>query len=227
VVRDLSGPQRDQLLGVLLAARDKGFLGPGPVEAHLDHSRAFVLAWSSVSSAPPATVLDLGSGGGVPGLVLALSWPESSIVLLDGGVRRTEFLDSAVASLGLEAQVHVVTARAEDAGHGPLRETLDLVTARGFAAAAVTAECAAPLVHAHGYVIVAEPPTPTASRWPAQPLAQLGLRLSHRLNEPFHVQVLERYGPVASRFPRRVGVPAKRPLWDERRGDSPPAAPTS
>jgi 16S rRNA (guanine527-N7)-methyltransferase len=179
-----------------------------------------------VSVEPPARLLDLGSGGGVPGLVLAMLWPESAVVLLDGSVRRTEFLESAVTGLGLEARVEVVTARAEDAGHGPRRETFDLVTARGFAAAPVTAECAAPLTHDGGYVIVAEPPTPTASRWPPGPLAELGLRLAHRVNEPFHVQVLARNGPVPARFPRRVGVPAKRPLWDERhmaqRDPSPP-----
>jgi 16S rRNA (guanine527-N7)-methyltransferase len=223
VVLGLSGPQRGQLLDVLVAARDKGFLGPGRVESHLDHSGAFALAWQSVSAAPPASFLDLGSGGGVPGLVLALCWPKTSVALLDGGMKRAEFLQGAIASLELEGRVRVVAARAEDAGHGPLREAFDLVTARGFAPAPVTAECAAPLVRDQGYVIVAEPPTRTASRWPEAGLAELGLTLSHRVNEPFHMQVLKRSGPVAGRYPRRVGIPAKRPLWDERREQSPPA----
>ncbi len=213
---ELSDRHRDELLGVLAEARDLGFLGPGPLEFHVEHSRAFVMAWPDAGS-PPERILDLGSGGGVPGLVLAYLWPQSTIVLLDGSTKRTAFLESAVTELRLGPRVRVVGQRAEDGARGPLRSTFDLVTARGFAPAAVTAECAAPFLRKRGSLIVAEPPTSQPGRWPPEPLTQLGLEPAGRLETPFHLQILRRVGKVPDRFPRRVGIPAKRPLWEERR----------
>jgi 16S rRNA (guanine527-N7)-methyltransferase len=202
---------------VLRMARDLGFLGPGPVDEHLEHSRAFALAWPAPES--PTRILDLGSGGGVPGLVLAWLWPSSAVVLLDGSIRRGAFLAEAIVTLALDERVSVVARRAEDAAHGPMRGAFDLVTARSFAPPAVTAECAAGFLRPDGFLIVAEPPTEDTARWPAGPLAQLGLGAVSRLTTPFHVQVIARCGAVPDRFPRRVGIPAKRPLWQE---SSPP-----
>jgi 16S rRNA (guanine527-N7)-methyltransferase len=201
---------------VLADARELGFFGPGPVEAHIDHSQAFVAAWNTIKPGrAPGRVLDLGSGGGAPGLILALAWPDAEVTLLDGMVRRTTFLADAAARLKLGARVQVLTGRAEELGRGPLRGTFDLVTARSFAAAPVTAECAAPFTDDDGLIAVADPPAPSPSRWPQEPLAQLGLRPAAQVTSPFHIQVLARSGPVPARYPRRVGVPAKRPLWDE------------
>ena len=79
----------------LLAAREFGFLGPGPIERHLLHAQGFVdLAKSQVQNTEQPRVLDLGSGGGLPGLVLADQWPEATLVLLDANQRRTDFLAS-------------------------------------------------------------------------------------------------------------------------------------
>lgn len=202
-----------------MSSRNLGFLGPGPVETHLDHSTAFVAGWETYRpDGAPHRLLDLGSGGGVPGLILAVLWPDTAVTLLDGMVRRTAFLDDAVEQLGLGERVEVVTQRAEEAGRTDRRGTFDLITARGFAAAAVTAECAAPLATDHGLIVVAEPPTPTPGRWPAGPLGSLGLAALGRVADPYHLQVLERTGTVPDRYPRRVGIPSKRPLWDEGRG---------
>jgi 16S rRNA (guanine527-N7)-methyltransferase len=203
---------------VLERSRQLGFLGPGPVDAHLDHSAVFVAAWEAARPGTvPASVLDLGSGGGVPGLILAFFWLDAEVLLLDSMVRRTSFLEEAVDDLSLSDRVSVVTARAEDAGRTSQRGRFDLVVARSFAAAPVTAECAAPLVKVGGLVAVAEPPESGPDRWPDKPLASLGLRRGPRIDEPFHVQVLEQVGPVPDRYPRKVGVPGKRPLWDEHR----------
>ena len=85
-----------ELVGLLTEARRLGFLGPGPVEPHLDHALAFA---GAVPEAP-ARALDLGAGGGLPGLVLAaLTWPQTSWTLLDAQRRRTEFLEDAVEAL--------------------------------------------------------------------------------------------------------------------------------
>jgi 16S rRNA (guanine527-N7)-methyltransferase len=180
------------------------------VEDHVRHAAAFVVA----VGAPPDRGVDLGSGGGVPGLVLALEWSTTTWVLLDASERRTEFLTDAVDELGLTGRVEVRRARAESAGRDPAcRGHFDLVVARAFGSPAVTAECAAPLLRTDGVLVVSEPPAPS-DRWPAEDLALLGLEALGRSGLPdAGVQVLQQVRPCPERYPRRVGIPSKRPLW--------------
>lgn len=199
------------LVAVLERARDLGLLGPGPVEDHLRHTDAFLAA----VPAPPSTLLDLGSGGGVPGLILATHWPSTSIVLVDGQTRRTAFLARAVTELDLASHVTVVTARAEELARDPRhRHAYEVVTARSFGPPAVTAECGAPLLVEAGRLIVAEPPEAPDVRWPAEGLTALGLRDEGIVRTVgATVRVLRAAQLCSERFPRRTGVPAKRPLF--------------
>jgi 16S rRNA (guanine527-N7)-methyltransferase len=154
--------------------------------------------------------MDLGAGGGLPGLVLALGWPASHWVYLDASERRTAFLTEAVDEVGLADRVQVLRGRAEDLGRDPaLRGGFDLVTARGFGAPAVTAECAAPFLAVGGRLLVSEPPGDD-ERWIPAGLALLGLLRGPRLHG---CQVLDQTEPCPDRYPRRVGIPAKRPLF--------------
>ncbi len=177
--------------------------------AHIDRA----LDLRSAVTPDPARALDLGSGGGVPGLPLALAWPASGWTLLDGSVTRTAFLRGAVQALDLQARVTVLTERAESAGRGDLRATVDLVVARSFAGPAVTAECAAPFLRPGGRLVVAEPPGGRPQRWDGRAVALLGMALGPRRTSPTAYQVLLQVEPCPDRFPRRVGVPAKRPLF--------------
>jgi 16S rRNA (guanine527-N7)-methyltransferase len=199
------------LLEVLEEARGYGFLGPGPVVAHVEHAEGFAAAWGVGDG--PGRFADLGSGGGVPGLVLALRWPGSLGSLIDANERRTGFLGEAVASLGLGERVEVVRGRAEevarDARH---RGQYDLVVARGFGPPPVTAECAAPLLRVGGRLIVSEPPE-DAGRWDAAGLSALGLADRGAVVAGARYQVLVQDALASERYPRRVGVPGKRPLW--------------
>ena len=88
-------PDRDDPLArVLGRARELGFLGPGPVQAHIDHALAFGEAYRAVSGGvEPTDFVDIGCGGGVPGLVLARKWREARVVLVDSMVRRTAILE--------------------------------------------------------------------------------------------------------------------------------------
>lgn len=203
----MSGPLDEQLE----RARTLGFLGPGPVEPHRLHAERAAVALAALDPGlAEAPCLDLGSGGGLPGLVLALRWPRSRWVLLDANERRTTFLAEAVEALDLADRVTVVRSRAEVAGRDPsLREAFALVTARSFGAPAVTAECGAPFLRAGGWLAVSEPPEPDPARWPADGLAELGLVLVERDSWA----ILRREGPLPDRLPRRDGLPAKRPLW--------------
>jgi 16S rRNA (guanine527-N7)-methyltransferase len=128
---------------------------------------------------------------------------------VDAAERRCRFLEEAVAELELGARVRVVQGRAEVLGRDPsLRGTCDLVTARSFGPPAVTAECAAPFLAVGGVLLVSEPPA-AAPRWPDE-LATLGLVAGPRVGG---IQVLTQATPCPERFPRRTGVPAKRPLF--------------
>jgi len=201
----------------LAEARRLGFLGPGPVEPHLVHAAGFAEAAGAglpVGWAPDAAA-DLGSGAGLPGLALAVWFPSSRWILIDSSVRRTAFLRRQVAELQLHHRVEVVEERAEDAGRAPVwRGSRDLVVARSFGPPAVVAECAAPLLRIGGRLVVSEPPVGDGPRWPASPLRVLGLSPGSTVAaHGATFQVLHQRTPCPERFPRRVGVPAKRPLF--------------
>lgn len=174
------------------------------------HAEGFIRAWDA---APPSLAVDLGSGGGVPGLVLAQRWPAASMVLVDASERRTAFLRRAADRLAC-ANVTVRRARAEVVGRDPtLRGCSALVVARGFGSPAVTAECAAPLLRVGGRLIVSDPPYGGETRWPPTPLGELGLVVRPRVRMPAAFAVLDQTAPCPARFPRRAGIPAKRPLF--------------
>jgi 16S rRNA (guanine527-N7)-methyltransferase len=210
----------DQLTGLLLESRQLGFLGPGPVEPHIQHA----LAYAEAVPADPARALDLGAGGGLPGLVLAArGWPSTRWTFLDGQAWRTEFLRRAITELQLEDRVDVVTDRAEEVGRDAAhRGGYDLVVVRSFGPPAVTAECAAPLLADGGLVVVSEGPdtddAALATRWPLAGLALLSLGQAELVvggdaRAPSHMARIPRTGPVDERYPRRTGIPAKRPLF--------------
>jgi 16S rRNA (guanine527-N7)-methyltransferase len=195
---------------VLDDAREFGLLGPGPLERQLDHARAFVRAVPAESR-----VLDLGSGGGLPGLVILADRADVRGVLLDAVQRRCEFLRAACDRLGVAGRAEVVCARAEEAARmAEWRESFDVVTARSFGPPAVTAECAVGFLRAGGVVLVSEPPEPNPDRWPADGLARLGL-IAEPVPEAAPAQLirLRITGSADPRWPRRVGIPRKRPLW--------------
>jgi 16S rRNA (guanine527-N7)-methyltransferase len=200
------------LTEVLEEARTLGFLGPGPVAGHVQHAEGFLQA---VGQERPRRLVDLGTGAGIPGLVLAQAWPDVDVVLLDAAERRTAFLERAVAVLDMAGHVRVVRGRAEDLGREPVwRGWADVVVARGFGGPAVTAECGAPLLGVRGRLIVSEPPEAQEGRWPEGALALLGLRPSARVEQAFsRFQVLRQDRPCPEEFPRRDGIPTKRPLF--------------
>lgn len=150
-----------------------------------------------------------------PGCPLALHFSACWWALVESGVRRAAFLRQAVADLDLGARVEVVEARAEEVGRsGARRGSVDLVTARGFGPPAVTAECAAPLLRVGGRAVVSEPPGGAPGRWPVDGLALLGMEPGPSAGAGGAAyQVLVQVDACPERFPRRVGVPAKRPLF--------------
>lgn len=218
---------RSALLVQLSRARQRGYLGPGDLELHIDHAMGFARAVEAElgcgvgpGSCTPGrrAVLDLGSGGGIPGLVLADLWPDSKFMLLDSNLRKTEFLISAVEACGMSGRVCVKRESAEVAGMTPeLRASFDVVVARSFGRPATTAECASPLIVHGGILVVSEPPPGDddldQDRWPDSGLAQLGMSTATSWRDTFGYQVIRQTSECPARFPRRVGVARKNPLF--------------
>jgi len=220
------GPVADQLqiglaMGVVLdrvlveapSSTDPGGMAAAPSSPGADRAVASRIPdWPE----PPAEteVVDLGAGGGVPGLVIAAAWPGRRWTLLDAQKRRVRFLVAAIERLGLEQRVDVIGERAEVVGHDPAhRERYAAAVARGFASPSATAEMAAPLVRLGGRVLVSEPPGSVGERWPAGPLQELGLvrrRVPPRIPP---LRELCRELPCPAWAPRRIGVPGKRPRF--------------
>jgi len=179
---------------ILDAAVAEGFLTPLAAAEGPAHSAGFLRfglldgvsspsGWSDPHGSgvvgPPAGALavDLGTGGGIPGLVLA-TLTMCRWVLVDRGERRGSFLRWAVRRLGLRDRVEVVVADAVEVGRGPLRGKANLVTARSFAPPGPTVECGAPLLLPGGFLVVSEPPAETggrAGRWEDGGLRAMGL----------------------------------------------------
>lgn len=218
-------PKNDEvLIEVLRSAQDLGFIGPGPLEDHVRHGRAFADAvsegWRTTRRSPrsplPRRAADLGSGGGVPSLVIAVEWPDVRLRLIEAQGRRAAFLRQAVDHLELGDRVAVLEARAELVGRDPLhRGAYEVVTARAFGRPAVTAECAAPLLETGGMLAVSEPPGENlgADRWPESALARLGMGEPKSLGADLHFSLIRQVEPCPERYPRRDGIPAKRPLF--------------
>lgn len=191
------------------AAVDAGIAGSGSVEAHLGRARAFAQA----RGGPADRFCDLGTGPGMPGLVLALLWPEARGVLIDATERRVAFVEQWVRELGLAGRITVEHGRAEVLAHQEdFRHEFDTVVARSFGPPAVVAECASGFLALAGVALVSEPPedSPIAERWPADGLSTLGLV---DRGQVAGVRRLEAASLVDERWPRRDGRPAKRPLW--------------
>lgn len=205
-------PVDPDLSEVLERSRRLGFLGPGAVDAHVDHAAGFVELLGAVPSG--SRVLDLGSGGGLPGLVVAMRLPSLRLTLLDANERRVAFLRDAVRQLQLSSLVTVVGGRAEQLARDPeLREQFDVAVARSFGSPAVTAECVAGFLRLDGRLLVSEPEGST-DRWPAEGLARLGLEPGERHEFPSAtIRELRRSEVGLAEVPRAVGIPTKRPRF--------------
>ncbi len=195
----------ETLLAAWTRAQDRSVVGPGDPRRHLELARELAGRLS-----PSQVALDLGSGAGIPGLALAGVWAQSTWVLVDAAHRRVALMEETVRELGWEDRVSVVHGRAEDLARGALRGGFDLVTARSFGPPAATAECGVGFLQSDGILAVTEPPGADGSRWPAEGLSALSLE---PLPPQPGLQQLRLTGTLDGRYPRRPGVPSRRPLF--------------
>jgi 16S rRNA (guanine527-N7)-methyltransferase len=167
-------------------------------------------------------IADLGSGAGLPGLVLAASRPEASFDLIESVSRKCDFLHEAISGMGL-ANVRVICARSEEWARGQGREAYDAVTARSVGRLASLAELASPLLRDGGVLVAwkgarSEPEEAELAR-AADRLAME--RMEIRSVRPYpasrhrHIHLLRKNGPTPNELPRRPGMAAKRPFGSE------------
>lgn len=164
---------RSELIEILRDGQRLGFFGSRPIEQAVEHSLGFV---DAIGAQPASTrMIDLGSGGGLPGLVLAETYPDCDVVLVDRRQKRTDFLNRAIKRLGYQHTTVRCTdvaavVRAVACG---LEPEFDIVTARGFGPPEHTLRSARRLVRTAGLIVISEPPA--GDRWNPVLLSELGV----------------------------------------------------
>lgn len=168
----------------------------------------------------PLKVIDIGTGGGFPGLPVAIAQPTWQLTLLDSTQKKLTSLAHVIAELGL-ANVVTCCDRAESLGQHPVyRESFDLALIRAVGPPSVCAEYALPLLAMQGYAVLYR------GQWTVEDQQRLEAALPQLGGEivtvlPMHMPLsqgvrtwiyLRKVQPTDPKFPRRVGLPARRPL---------------
>ncbi len=181
---------------------------PEQAEALIADAGVLVKAsWTGITR-----VIDIGSGGGLPAIPLAVAMPQVEFTLLEANDRKCAFLEHVAATLNL-TNVVVAAGRAEELGHRPaLREQFDRAISRAAARPEVLLELALPFVRTGGDLVAQVSPLDPLVLVPAARLLGGG---TPRLEHPARghaLLVVPKVAPTPTRFPRRTGVPGRKPL---------------
>lgn len=163
-----------------------------------------------------ARLIDVGTGGGIPGIVLAIMRPELQVDLLDSTKKKVAFLDEAAGALGL-TNVRAFHGRAEEFGRDPdFRDSYDVAVARAVARLATLSELVLPFVHTGGVAIL--PKGEAVYDELAEAEGAISELKGHLL--PIHQSdvndvrfvVLRKQGRTPKPYPRKSGIPSKQPI---------------
>jgi 16S rRNA (guanine527-N7)-methyltransferase len=179
-----------------------------------DHLADSLVALELQQVRAAATIADLGSGAGPPGLPLAIALPQAEVSLVESSIRKCEFLERALRACDL-GNVEVVPARIEE-----WNASVDVVTARALAPLEVVVEYAAPLMKIGGTLVVWRGQREPIDEAAAAKAAEIvGIRAGEiRSVQPYpaaqyrHLHLMSKVMDTPSRFPRRPGIARKRPL---------------
>ncbi|MCP9927977.1 16S rRNA (guanine(527)-N(7))-methyltransferase RsmG [Cyanobium sp. CH-040] len=187
----------------------------------------------AVSAADPLRLIDVGTGGGFPGLAVAIALPGARLTLVDSVGRKLEAVRAMAAALGLEGRLSLRCERIERTGRDPAcRGRFDWALARAVAGAPVVAEYLVPLLRPDGHALLYRGQWQPTDR-EALDAALLPLRARVERCQPLelpcgrgirHAVVLQPTGPCPAAYPRAVGVPARQPLGSPAPG---PTGPTT
>ena len=200
-----------QLVKVLERAQNLGHIGPGKIDSYVEHAISHL---SAADPADGARWCDLGSGGGLPGLVVAVERPDLILTLLDRSLTRGEFLEQAVRQLDVVDNVEVVEGDATALAHNNLyRGAFDGVFCRSFGSPSATAECAIGFLGGTGCLVVSEPPEVSPQRWPLKSLQALGFAGAEIVDGPPRFAKLAVATPPGLDVPRTWKQIIKKPLF--------------
>ncbi len=183
------------------------------VDRHLVDSAVFLPPLAATAA---RRVVDVGSGAGFPGLVLAVLDPALELTLVESRAKKVTFLEEAIERLGLP-NVRVLAERAEVLGRDPdWRESWDAAVVRALAELAAAVEIVLPLVRPGGVALFAKGPRAAEEVERARrAIGELGggePSVSAYGSVPFHLVRVEKARPTPAAYPRRAGVAQKRPL---------------
>ena len=168
--------------------------------------------------------IDVGSGAGFPGLPIKICCPKMHMVLLEATGKKVQFLAHIIARLGLE-EVAPLQGRAEEVAHDPIhRERYDRVVARAVAELRVLAEYTLPFCQLGGLVIAQKGASAQEETHAAEyAISLLGGRVRQvmpvellGMAETRYLVVVEKVARTPAQYPRRAGIPTKRPLKSQR-----------
>jgi 16S rRNA (guanine527-N7)-methyltransferase len=177
------------------------------------------LARALAGEAPPRTLIDVGSGAGIPAIPLAIAFPGLEVAALESIAKKCRFIEEAARALGLAPRLSVLEARAEEAARRPEhRDRYDVAVARAVADLPVLAELALPFVRPGGLFVAYKGPRGAAELAAGGRAAELlGARLEGAIvsgleGTGLSLVKIRKLAPTPPRFPRRTGIPEKRPL---------------
>lgn len=164
-----------------------------------------------------ASLIDIGTGAGFPGMAIAVMRTDMQVCLLDSSKKRCGFLEAVVKELNLN-NVQVIHARSEDAARGELRGNFDAASARAVASLRILIEYLLPFVKVGGFALCWKGPGVEQELIDAKSALFLlkgtpGERL--RLNLPHfehYVQSIKKAAPTPAPYPRKAGIAKKSPL---------------
>lgn len=167
----------------------------------------------------PRTLVDVGSGAGIPAIPLAIAFPGLEVAAVESIAKKCRFIEEAAAALGLAPRVRVIERRAEEAARDPAhRDRFDLATARALADLPVVLELALPFVRPGGLLVAYKGPRVAEELAAGARAAEaLGGRLERVVESgvpgaDLRLVLARKLAPTPDRYPRRTGVPEKRPL---------------
>lgn len=195
-----------------------GLFSRGDVARLAEHVADGVAGASMLRDLGARSIVDIGSGGGVPAFPVAIELEDATIDIVESLGWKTDFLLACACALSLESRVKVHALRAEEAPAALGRELRDAGIARAVAAPVVVAEYLAPLVRVGGHLVLWSTAALASMPVSAEAHAALGLGSASVVAAPSPLRsdgvliVWPRVAPCSERFPRRTGVAAKRPL---------------
>jgi 16S rRNA (guanine527-N7)-methyltransferase len=184
---------------------------------HFLDSFTCLLAWRDQ---PPASLIDIGTGAGFPGIPLKIIYPSMRLTLVDSVGKKLDFCRHIIQILGLE-KADVLQARAEELGQNPVyRERYEWAVARAVANLNILVEYLLPLVKVGGAILAQKGESgPAEAHLAERPARLLGGRLRQVVPlalpgvvEDRYLIIFNKIAATPRNYPRRVGIPAKTPL---------------